>query len=181
MAQDNWPSPCTSLTYSARPWALSPIVRSLIALEPIGYILPRRPPVPNGIVVQKTSSSSFQRASARCSATSGAYLTYRGSVSQARILFAAVGLSSFASAAELSCSKAVAASKDCKGRAIVQAYGMHWSFELEQPPLWPIYARRQGRRARRIVFPPTRRASEGSSGINTTAPRPPRRRDQEKV
>ena len=29
-----------------------------MALEPIGYILPRRPPVPNGITVQNTSSSS---------------------------------------------------------------------------------------------------------------------------
>ena len=40
--------------------------------EPIGYILPRRPPVPNGMIVQKASSSSFQRASVSCSATIGA-------------------------------------------------------------------------------------------------------------
>ena len=30
-----------------------------MALEPIGYIFPRRPPVPNGMTVQKTSSSCF--------------------------------------------------------------------------------------------------------------------------
>ena len=52
---------CRSVTAHARsaasPWALSPIVRSLMALVPMGYIRPRRPPVPKGIMVQKTSSS----------------------------------------------------------------------------------------------------------------------------
>ncbi len=38
------------------------MVRSLIALEPIGYILPRRPPVPKGMIVQKTSSNSCKAA-----------------------------------------------------------------------------------------------------------------------
>ncbi len=55
------------------PWALSPMVRSLMALQPIGYIRPRRPPVPKGIVVQKASSSSAHFSAARCSATWGAY------------------------------------------------------------------------------------------------------------
>ena len=34
------------------------MVRSLIALEPMGYIFPRRPPVPKGMIVQKASSSA---------------------------------------------------------------------------------------------------------------------------
>src|SRR5438552_17744082 len=92
MAQDNsWPlapGPWL-LTYSASPCALSPIVRSLIALQPIGYIRPRRPPVPNGITVQNTSSNSFHLPAAICSATCGAYSAYRGSVSQARMFASA--------------------------------------------------------------------------------------------
>src|SRR5688572_6798194 len=72
-------------TYSASPCALSPIVRSLIALQPIGYIRPRRPPVPNGITVQKTSSNSFHWPAAMCSATCEAYCAYRGCVSHWRM------------------------------------------------------------------------------------------------
>ena len=41
-----------------QPWAVWPIVRSLMALQPIGYMRPRRPPVPKGMVVQKASSNS---------------------------------------------------------------------------------------------------------------------------
>jgi len=33
-----------------------------MALDPTGNITPRRPPVPNGITVQNTSSSFFQPA-----------------------------------------------------------------------------------------------------------------------
>ena len=48
-------------------WALSPIVRSLTVFEPKGYIFPRRPPVPNGMMVQNASSSSFiELASPNC-------------------------------------------------------------------------------------------------------------------
>src|SRR6187551_2963318 len=66
------------------------MVRSLIALQPIGYMRPRRPPVPKGITVQKASSSSFQLPAEIASATCGAYSAYLGSVSQVRMLVAAV-------------------------------------------------------------------------------------------
>src|SRR5262249_18724136 len=75
------------------------MVRSLMALQPMGYIRPRRPPVPKGITVQKTSSSSFHLPAAMCSATCGAYAAYRCSVSHLRMLAAAGGESCFAATA----------------------------------------------------------------------------------
>src|SRR3954466_10895215 len=89
------------------------MVRSLMALEPMGYIRPRRPPVPNGITVQKTSSSSFHLPAAMCSATCGAYSAYRGSVSHLRIFSAADADSLLAAAADLKSASARAASMDC--------------------------------------------------------------------
>src|SRR5437867_1476844 len=55
----------------AKLWALSPVVISLLVLVPIGYILPRRPAVPNGMVVQKASSNSRHWPPAICFRTSG--------------------------------------------------------------------------------------------------------------
>jgi hypothetical protein len=43
-----------------------------MALEPTGCIVPRRPPVPKGITVQKTSSSSFHEPASIRAATSPA-------------------------------------------------------------------------------------------------------------
>ncbi len=82
------PGVMTLRTYSARPWALSPIVRSLMAFEPTGYILPRRPPVPNGITVQYASSRSFHAPASIREPSSEANSAYRGSVSQVRMVAA---------------------------------------------------------------------------------------------
>src|SRR4051812_35295680 len=79
----------------------------------MGYILPRRPPVPNGITVQNTSSSSFQLYAAICSATCGAYSAYRGSVSHLRTFLTADADSMLLAAADSSSATARVRSKAC--------------------------------------------------------------------
>ena len=65
------------------------MVRSLMALVPIGYILPRRPPVPKGMIGPKDVVQGFPLAGGHVFGYRGGILGIASAVSQMRTLAAA--------------------------------------------------------------------------------------------